>query len=236
MSMADTKFVFDPIAERYDRCNHWFSFGMDRWWRRQAVKTLNPKIHQRLLDLCTGTGDVVYAALKRSPIRYAAGVDASESMLSMAQEKQIRWCSKPWVRNKQIQWYLADAAETGLISGDFDFITCAFGMRNIPDRVKALKEMHRLLKPGGKLCILEFSLPANPLLRGFYRFYLNVLMPFAGRLVVGSPEPLRYLRDSIHHWQKSVNFDRELADGGFSLVRKVPLTGGIVTLRLARKQ
>jgi demethylmenaquinone methyltransferase/2-methoxy-6-polyprenyl-1,4-benzoquinol methylase len=139
------------------------------------------------------------------------------------------------VRNKQIQWHMADAAQTQLSSNSFDFVTCAFGLRNIPDRGAVLKEMHRLLKPRGKLCILEFSMPANALLRAVYGVYLKYLLPAAGRLVVGSSQPLRYLADSINQWQADVKFDRELAAGGFALVRKSPLSGGIVTLWLARK-
>jgi demethylmenaquinone methyltransferase/2-methoxy-6-polyprenyl-1,4-benzoquinol methylase len=235
MNTMNTKFDFDDIAERYDRCNHLFSFGMDYRWRRRVVKALNPQMQQHLLDLCTGTGDLVFAFLKHSPVRHVTGVDLNERMLSLAQEKQIRLASKSWLRNKRIHWSPADAACTGLASNQFDFVSCAFGLRNIPDRSAVLTEIHRLLKPHGKLCILEFSLPANPLLRFLYRFYLNILMPTAGRLVVDSAEPLKYLADSIHHWHTNVNFPNELAAGGFTLVRKSPLSGGIVTLWLARK-
>lgn len=235
MNPSKTKFDFDPIAVRYDRCNHWFSFGMDRRWRRRVVQTLNPNYRQRVLDVCTGTGDMVFAFLKHSSANYAAGLDVSESMLSRAQEKEIYLGSTSWLRHKRIEWRRAEAAETGLDSKQFDFITCAFGLRNIDNRQAALGEMHRLLKPGGKLCILEFSLPSNAVWRGMYRIYLNYLMPVAGRLVVRSAEPLIYLARSIQQWHKEVDFARELSAGGFTLVRKNPLSGGIVTLWLARK-
>lgn len=235
MSEQKTKFDFDSIAGRYDRFNHLFSSGMDYRWRREIIRTLNPKIQQRVLDVCTGTGDLVFAFLKHSHARDVTGLDVNEAMICLAQEKQIHLGSKAWVRNKKVQWFVAEAAETGLASNSFDYLTCAFGIRNIHDRAAALKEMHRLLKPNGKLCILEFSLPTNPFLGAFYHFYLNYFMPAAGRFILGSKEPLRYLATSIRHWHTQVNFSLELSQCGFTLIRKVPLTGGIVTLWLLRK-
>ena len=236
MNQQNTKFDFDPVAEGYDRCNHLFSLGIDHLWRREVVRTLNPKIHQRVLDVCTGTGDLVFCFLKHSGAKDITGLDISEPMIAQAEEKKTRLNSKSWIRNKKVQWQVADAAQTELESNRFDFVTCAFGIRNIPDRTAALTEMHRLLKPNGKLCILEFSLPANPILRAVYRLYLNHIMPAAGRLVLGSRNPLDYLARSIHHWHTQVNFSLEISECGFTLVRKVPLTGGIVTLWLARKR
>lgn len=234
MHAPNSKFDFDTIAGRYDRCNHLFSFGIDHHWRREVIKALHPQIHQHLLDLCTGTGDLVFAFCKHCSITSVTGLDISQPMLALAQEKEIRLCAKPWLQSKAVHWQWADAEKTQLPSAGFDFVTCAFGIRNIPDRTAALSEMHRLLKPAGKLCILEFSLPANPLLRAAYRLYLNRLMPLAGRLIVGSKEPLDYLARSISNWHTQVDFSRELTDGGFSLIRKTPLTGGIVTLWLAK--
>jgi len=235
MDEDKSKFDFDAIAGRYDRFNHWSSFRMDCRWRREMVKTLNPKMHQRLLDVCTGTGDVAFAFCRHSPIRDVTGLDRSEPMLSLAQEKQIRLSSRPWIRNKRLNWLRADAADTSMDGRQFDFITCAFGIRNVPNRTAALTEMHRLLKSGGKLCILEFSLPPHALLRLAFCLYLKYLMPAAGKVIFGTSQPLQYLSDSIKQWHTEVDFTHELAENRFSLVRKVPLTGGIVTLWLARK-
>ena len=235
MNQQNTKFDFEDIAQRYDRCNHLFSFGIDRLWRQEVIRTLNPKIHQRLLDICTGTGDLVFAFLKHSRSKDVTGLDISEAMIAQAQGKQNRLASKPWIRNKNVHWYAADAVDAGLESKSFDIITCAFGIRNVPDRMAALNEMHRLLKPNGKLCVLEFSLPSNPILRVAYCFYLNHVMPLAGRLVLGFKEPLQYLSRSIHHWHTQVNFSLEISQNGFTLIRKTPLTGGIATLWLAKK-
>ena len=235
MIKQKTKYDFDDIAARYDRCNHLFSLGVDHLWRREVIRTLNPKIHQRVLDVCTGTGDLAFAFLKHSHSKDVTGSDLSEEMIELAQEKQTHLGAKPWIRNKKAQWHVADAVDTGLKTNGYDYITCAFGIRNIPDRAAALNEMHRLLKPNGKLCILEFSLPTNPLLRTVYRLYLNILMPVAGRLILGSKDPLNYLARSIHHWHTEVNFAQEISQSGFVLVRRLPLTGGIVTLWLIRK-
>ena len=231
-----THFVFDPMATKYDRCNHVFSLGIDHLWRRELVKSVNAHPRHHVLDLCCGTGDVVFSFLKHSPVKNITGVDISESMIDLAQEKQIHCSSRNWMRDKKVSWKLADAAQTGLDSDGFDIVVCAFGIRNISDRTAALNEAYRLLKPKGKLSILEFSLPSNPLLRIPYTFYLNRIMPLLGKWIVGDKEPLQYLAQSIAHWHTEVNFSGELAQAGFKLLRKAPLTCGIATLWVAIKK
>ncbi|MCD6175539.1 MAG: ubiquinone/menaquinone biosynthesis methyltransferase [Planctomycetes bacterium] len=235
MITAHTKFDFTSMAAEYDRCNHLFSLGIDHLWRKKLVRAVYPYPHQRILDLCTGTGDVVYSFLKHSPVQNITGADISESMIDLAQKKQIRFSGKRWLNNKNVVWRMADAAQTGLDMESFDIVTCAFGIRNIPNRTAALSEIHRILKLKGKLCILEFSLPANPLLRFPYNFYLNRIMPLLGKWVIGDKEPLRYLAQSIGGWHTEVDFSNELAGAGFKLIRKTSLTGGVVTLWLAVK-
>ena len=235
MDDQNTHFVFDPMAIKYDRCNHIFSLGIDYRWRKKLVRAMHPYPHQKVLDLCTGTGDVVFSFLRHSSVQNIMGVDLSESMIDLAQEKQIRYSNRSWMWKKEISWKLADAAQTGLDTDAYDIIVCAFGIRNIPDRTAALNEIHRLLKARVKLGILEFSLPANPLLRFPYTFYLNYIMPWLGKWVVGDKEPLRYLARSIDHWHREVDFSSELAQAGFKLVRKTPLSGGVATLWLAIK-
>jgi demethylmenaquinone methyltransferase/2-methoxy-6-polyprenyl-1,4-benzoquinol methylase len=225
-----THFVFDPMAARYDRCNHLFSVGIDHYWRRKLVESARVHAHQRVLDVCTGTGDVAYSFLKHSPVRHVTGVDLSESMIHLAMEKQILNSGKPWMKNKHLTWTVADAAETGLPDSGFDVVVCGFGIRNVRDRQAALNEMRRVLKTKGKLYILEFSLPPNPMLRGVYQFYLRRIMPIVGKWVVGAKEPLNYLGQSVCQWHTTVDFTKELHQSGFRLLSKTPLTGGIVTL------
>ncbi|MHC4905044.1 MAG: bifunctional demethylmenaquinone methyltransferase/2-methoxy-6-polyprenyl-1,4-benzoquinol methylase UbiE [Planctomycetota bacterium] len=235
MNKPKTKYDFDDISAAYDRCNHLFSFGIDHLWRRHLVTSVNAHPRQHVLDLCCGTGDVVFSFLKHGSVGHVTGLDISERMIDLAQEKQIRFSDNPRMRNKTLSWKVADAVRTGLESNTFDFVTCAFGIRNIPDRMAALKEMCRVLKPKGKLCILEFSLPSNPLLRGPYQFYLGRMMPLLGKWVVGAKEPLQYLSQSIRHWHNEVHFSTELSQAGFKLIRKTPLTCGLAALWVAAK-
>lgn len=235
MSEPGTNFDFDGISVRYDRCNHLFSCGIDHLWRRYLIKSVNPHPQQHILDLCCGTGDVIFSFLKHSSVKNLTGVDISETMIDLAQEKQIGFSGKPWMQNHNLTWKVADAVQTGLESNTFDFVTCAFGIRNVSDRPAALGEIYRVLKPKGKIYILEFSLPTNPLLRGPYQFYLGHIMPQLGKWVVGTKEPLQYLSKSIRHWHNEVHFSTELGKAGFKLIRKTPLTGGVATLWIAAK-
>lgn len=235
MGKQNTHFNFDDISVRYDRCNHLFSFGIDHLWRKQLVESVNAHTKQHVLDLCCGTGDVVFSFLKHGLARNVTGLDISEPMIDLAQEKQIRLSGKLWMRNKTVSWKVADAVRTGLESNQFDFVACAFGIRNITDRSAALEEMYRVLKPKGRLYILEFSLPANPLLRVPYQFYLGHIMPLLGKWVVGEKEPLQYLSQSIRQWHNEVDFNAELGKSGFKLICKTPLTYGLAALWVAAK-
>lgn len=235
METSKTHYNFDSMAGVYDRCNCLFSLGIDTLWRRKVVKAANPKIRQRVLDVCCGTGDVVFSFLKHSAANDVTGLDLSESMIERATVKYQRLEKCRWLRNKTVQWKVASADETGFEDQCFDFVTCSFGIRNVTDRVAALREMHRLLKPRGRVLILEFSLPGNPILRGLYRFYLGVIMPLLGTVLFGSRKPLKYLAQSIIQWHTQANFTTEISRAGLSLIRKVPLTCGIATLWVIRK-
>lgn len=236
MNEQNTQFVFDPVAARYDCCNHVFSLGIDRWWRKKLVNMANPHSNQRVLDVCTGTGDVAFSFLKYSSLQEVTGVDLSERMIGLAQEKQILYGGKSWMRNKRLQWKVADAVETAIESSSYDIVSCAFGIRNIPEPVNALAEAHRVLKPKGKLYILEFSLPAIPLLRVLYKFYLRSIMPSLGKIVIGSKEPLQYLAQSIQQFHTTVDLGGQIHKAGFRLLFKMPLTGGVATLWVAVKK
>lgn len=231
---AGSKFTFDPVAQRYDLCNHLFSLGIDHLWRRKTVKTLDSAPHWKVLDICCGTGDLVFTFLKHSPAENVTGLDVSEPMIHLAQEKQMLYAARKWMRNRHLQWHVADAVNTGLDTESFDCITCAFGIRNVPDHAAALAEMHRILTPSGKVGILEFSLPSAAILRGPYLLYLKHIMPAAGRFVLGKSEPLKYLADSIQKWEK-LDFSASLRQAGFGLVQKTSLSFGLVTLWIAEK-
>ena len=228
-----TEAMFSKIAARYDRCNHWFSLGVDHYWRKRLVRELAAKAEDAGLDVCCGTGDMAFALLKHSPMRRAVGVDCSERMIQLAQEKRMVRLRRP--AGKELRLRVEDATALTFEDGAFEAVTCAFGVRNISDRAAALGQMYRVLTPGGRVGICEFSLPAHPMLRRMYWFYLSRVMPLLGRVVVGDAEPLRYLARSIYFWHEDVRLDEELTRAGFVSIRSIPLTGGIVTITIAQK-
>lgn len=232
---TSSHFEFEPIAGRYDLCNHLFSAGQDCRWRRLAVKKLSLQAGQKALDLCCGTGDLVFALAKYSPASEIVGLDVSEAMITRAEEKQRRLEKKIPGLAGRVQWNVADAVQAGLPGQTFDCITCAFGLRNIPDRLAALREMHRLLRPGGKIAILEFSLPENKLLRGLYWIYLRYVMPAADALLFGSRKPFIYLAESIRTWNDEFDFPKVCQDAGLLYITAQSLTCGIVTLHLLKR-
>ncbi len=230
-----TEAMFSKIAARYDRCNHLFSLGIDHYWRKRLVHLLSPKTDDTVLDLCCGTGDMAFALLKHSLTRYVIAVDCSETMIQLAQEKRMLRVPRRWMSGKTLRLRVEDAATLSFENDNFDLVTCAFGLRNIPDREAVFVQIQRVLKPGGQIGICEFSLPAHPMLRGPYWFYLSRIMPLLGRVVVGDAEPLRYLARTIRNWHQTVQLGKELTQAGLVNVRSIPLTGGIVTLTIAQK-
>ncbi len=233
--MTDTKtlYDFDDISEGYDRCNRLFSLGIDQRWRRRTVRLLQPQADHTVLDLCCGTGDLAFAFLKYSPVRSVVGLDLSGAMVEQARVRYEKQFHSP---GRSVEWLVGDAITTGLPDRSFDFITCAFGLRNIPDRPAALAEMHRLLKPGGQAAILEFSLPTQPLIRALYRLYLGRIMPVLGGMVLGSSHPLYYLARSIERWDAQVDLAEEFRQARLTFNGRHRFTAGITTLWLARKE
>ena len=230
-----TEAMFSKIAPRYDCCNHLFSLGIDRLWRKRLVRLTSPKADDAILDLCCGTGDMAFAFAKHSPARSIIGADFSNSMIQLARQKQLRLASRRWMTDKHLCFSVDDATAMSFEANTFDLTSCVFGLRNIPDRAAALTQMHRVLKPGGHAAICEFFLPDSPILRAVYWFYLSRIMPLAGRLLLGDTNPLRYLAQSIKNWHETVKLNAELAQTGFINIRCTPLTGGIVTITIGQK-
>lgn len=231
-----TEPMFSAIAQCYDRCNHLFSLGIDHLWRRRLARELGLSAEQAVLDVCCGTGDMAFALLRHSPVRQVIGVDCSERMIQLAQEKRMLVMAGQRMMGKTARFAVADATALPYADGVFDAVTCVFGLRNIPDRPTALKQMHRILKPDGHVGICEFSLPVNAAMRAGYWFYLSRVMPLAGRLVVGDAAPLRYLAESIRRWDADVRLEEDLRRAGFADCRTLPLTGGIVKITIGQKK
>jgi demethylmenaquinone methyltransferase/2-methoxy-6-polyprenyl-1,4-benzoquinol methylase len=233
-SPAKTEPMFSAIAARYDLCNHLFSFGLDFYWRKKAAARVCTAPIENALDLCCGTGDMAFALAKTGNVKSITGGDISQPMLTLAEQKtQAAHLKLP--ADSSFRWLCIPAEKTGLADQSFDVITCAFGLRNVDNLPLTLKEMHRLLKPGGTVCILEFFLPRQRWLRKLYMIHLKMIMPRLGRLVAGSSAPWDYLAQSIENWTDNVNLKQQLQTAGFTEITIQPLTCQTVQVYLAQK-
>ncbi|OYW05433.1 MAG: bifunctional demethylmenaquinone methyltransferase/2-methoxy-6-polyprenyl-1,4-benzoquinol methylase [Acidobacteria bacterium 37-65-4] len=220
--------MFSAIASTYDFLNHVLSLNVDRRWRRIAVSALAPRQGDCILDLCTGTGDLAFALMGRSEAR-VVGVDFSAGMLAVARRKaRERGLPLPLVQ--------ADALALPFSDECFEGAMVAFGVRNFEDLDAGLREMARVLKPGGRLAILEFSSPDRPFFGALYWFYFCRVLPRVGRLVSGADGPYSYLPATVEGFPSPQALAGKLAAQGFQLLAQRPLTGGIVTLHLVEKR
>lgn len=219
--------MFDAIARRYDTLNRVLSAGLDRRWRRQAVVALRLTGRERVLDMCTGTGDLAIEAAT-APAGAAAqvvGVDFSGEMLRHALAK-VRGRSL----GARIQLARGDATKIPLPSSTFDAAMVAFGIRNVLDPAEACREFARVLRPGGRLVILEFGSPRVPGLRALYLWYFRRVLPVVGRLVSRHQEAYTYLPASVMEFPSGEAFAAILRNAGFRDVQSQRLTLGVVYL------
>ena len=214
--------MFDQVAETYDVTNDLLSFGQDRAWRRVVAKAVSAKSGQSILDLAAGTGSSS-VAFTGPGIRVVAG-DFSQGMLNVGRK-----------RHPQIEFVFADATALPFEKSEFDAVTISFGLRNVVDTSKALKEMLRVTKPGGKLVICEFSQVSNPLLRGFYNFYLSKVLPVFSRMASKTPEAYSYLSESIQAWPNQDSLAALIYEAGWKNVSYKNLTFGVVAMHVATK-
>lgn len=223
--------MFDAIAPRYDLLNHVLSAGLDRRWRDRAVEALALAGGVRVLDLCTGTADLAIATVHRAPGVSVVGIDFAGEMLRRGLAK-VRSSSL----DRRIQLVRGDATRIPLASASCDAATIAFGIRNVADPQLALKEIARVLRPGGRLAILEFGQPRIPGICTMYSWYFRYLLPMVGRLVSKHQSAYSYLPASVSAFPPPDEFTRIIAATGFSDVRAVPLTLGIVYLFVADRK
>lgn len=219
--------MFSAIAPTYDLLNHLLSFNVDRRWRRAAVEALEPLEDGTYLDLCTGTGDLALEILRRSGAR-VVGADFSMPMLGRARSKGAK-------AGRSLELVQADAMSLPLASGFFDGVTVAFGARNFQDLGQGLAEMARVLKPGGRALILEFSTPQSRLFGALYRFYFHRVLPWIGRIVSGGGGAYRYLPASVQAFPPPGELAGRMRSCGLTMLGQRGLTGGIATLHLAVK-
>ncbi len=224
--------MFDRIAHRYDRLNHLLSAGLDRRWRARAVRELGLTGSEDVLDMCTGTADLAIEAVTttRGQAREVVGVDFAGEMLRLGLDK-VRAAGL----QSRVHLVRGDATRVPLPDGRFDAAMVAFGIRNVQDPVAAAGEFARVLRPGGQLAVLEFGFPKIPGITAAYRAYFKYLLPLVGRLISKHQEAYAYLPASVEQFPSPEAFAAMLQSQGFSSVRTVPLTFGIVYLYIARR-
>ena len=224
--------MFDSIAERYDFLNHLLSAGLDKRWRKQAIDVLQLTGRETVLDLCTGTADLALAAMSgERRAKRVVGVDFSAAMLQIGNEKVRR--AGPI--GPAVTLIRGDAMRIPLQDATVDATTIGFGIRNVEQPAVACREIARVLRPGGTLVILEFSLPRSPALRSFYLWYFRNILPLIGRVISKHPSAYNYLPESVEAFPSPEEFSQQLRDAGFGTVRAVPLTFGIVYMFAAVK-
>jgi demethylmenaquinone methyltransferase/2-methoxy-6-polyprenyl-1,4-benzoquinol methylase len=216
--------MFDRIAFRYDFLNHFLSAGIDRRWRRKAIELLLPLNPNEVLDVATGTGDFAIMSYKILKPDIITGIDISEGMLEIGRKK----IEKLQLRDK-IRLMSGDSEAIFYDDNSFDAVTVAFGVRNFEDLEKGLSEIKRVLRPGGKLIVLECSKPSLPLIKNFYNFYMKFVTPYIGRLVSRNNEAYQYLNNSVQHFPERKTFIHILNKLGYRNAFYKTLSLGICT-------
>lgn len=222
--------MFDRIAPTYDRLNRLLSLRGDVRWRDCLARALAARGVDSVLDVATGTADLLLAVCRHLPhLRRSVGVDLAPDMLRIGRDKLSR---AGYTATMQV----GDAHRLLFADASFDAVTVGFGIRNMADRPRALAEMHRVLKPGGTLAVLEFGLPKSPRLRALYLAYFRHMLPAIGRLISGDARAYRYLNNSVEAFPSSERFVTLLRRVGFTEVTKRALTFGVATLYLAGRK
>ena len=214
--------MFDSVADSYDKTNDLLSFGQARLWRGKVARAVNAKAGEQILDIAAGTGTSSMAFLSEG-VRVVAA-DFSKGMLEVGKKKYPK-----------LEFVFADAMKLPFKDQEFDVVTMSFGLRNVQDHKVALGEFLRVLKPGGRLVICEFSHVPGPL-GVLYRFYLKYFLPKISALFSKSPEAYDYLAESIEAWPKQKDLAQDIANVGFSQVGYKNLSLGIVALHQGVKR
>ncbi|WP_420581985.1 bifunctional demethylmenaquinone methyltransferase/2-methoxy-6-polyprenyl-1,4-benzoquinol methylase UbiE [Reichenbachiella sp.] len=221
--------MFNNISKRYDFLNHFLSMGIDILWRKKAIKQLKAHQPKMILDIATGTGDLAIEALKLNPEKII-GVDISEGMLEVGRKKMIELGVED-----QVEMRMGDSEQLLFEDNKFDAVIVAFGVRNFENLEKGLADMHRVLKDGGKLVVLEFSKPTKFPMKQLYGFYFKAILPLIGKLVSSDNAAYTYLPESVAEFPYGQQFLKVLEKTGFKNTQCKPLTFGISSIYTASK-
>lgn len=222
--------MFDGIAGHYDFLNHFLSMGIDKGWRKKAIREIAAVQPRQILDVATGTGDLAIAAAKTIAGVSVTGVDISAGMLDVGRKKV-----KDLSLGQQINLQIADSEALPFETGSFDAVMCAYGVRNFEHLEAGLRDMQRVLRPGGKIAILEFSHPKKFPVKQFYRFYFRFILPLLGKIVSKHSRAYTYLPESVMAFPEGQVFCDTLVRCGYKEAQARPLTFGITTLYTAIK-
>lgn len=221
--------MFDNIASNYDFLNHLLSMGIDIYWRKKLVKRLTKQAPKNILDVATGTGDLAIAMLKATPDKIT-GIDISNGMLEIGRKK-----IKEKGLEDKISFQQADSENLPFEDNDFDAVCVSFGARNFENLEKGLSEMHRVLKPGGNLYILEFSQPDIFPFKQIYQFYFRYILPLLGKIVSNDNAAYNYLPESVSAFPYGKELNKIIENCGYNKAQDHSLTLGIVSIYIAEK-
>ncbi len=218
---GDVSAMFDQVAKNYDRTNDLLSFYQSRLWRRAVRKAVNPLAGQRILDVAAGTGTSSKALLV--PGGEVVAADFSKGMIEQGKKQ-----------HPELLFVFADAMKLPFQASEFDAVTISFGLRNVENYQTALKEFHRVLKPGGKLVVCEFSKVRGPI-GLLYKFYLRFVLPIVARVFSSNPEAYTYLSESIEAWPSQKELEQNIRSAGFKNVSYKNLSFGVVALHTGER-
>lgn len=231
-NITDVERIFSAIAKRYDMLNSILTLNIDKLWRKKAIKICNIKEDQKVLDLCCGTGQMInYECKAVGKNATVTGIDFSQEMLNVC-NRRLRQS----LENYRFKLIKGSILELPFKENTFDCITIAFGLRNIQDKSKALSEMYRVLKPGGKVVCLELSKPNVPILKNIYDLYFNRILPVVGSIGTGDREAYYYLRDSVNNFMNKKQLKEEFERIGFKNSEYKSLTFGVASIHYGTKR
>lgn len=222
--------MFDDISPKYDFLNHLLSFGIDIYWRKKVIQLLKKRGHQKVVDIATGTGDLAIAIAQKTKAEKVVGVDISDGMLSIGRVKV-----KEKALNEKISMENGDSENLPYEDHSFDAATVAFGVRNFENLDKGLKEIHRVIKPGGQFIVLEFSHPKAFPFKQAYGFYSKYILPTVGKIFSKNENAYRYLPESVAAFPADEHFIKRLEKAGFSACFQKRLTFGICSIYFGLK-